>query len=361
MNDLNKLSRQERILMCTYEATIKISFVYPIIISILEIFMLIYTIGNAELYGEYLWRYRCFYILLLAAAIIFIAINLYVKKDIGHRFEIMNISNPLFAAFSFGWALAVTYSDVSITGEVDPVLFMTFSLTVPLSIFLLPYMYAAIVAVSDILLLYTIISHTQVSAALINLIVFFIFQFFLGITFLKLRLRLSERVVEEQDNASIDSMTGLMNRRSYLRELEAFGNTVLSDDLTYISIDVNGLKEINDSMGHDAGDILIKGAGQCISACFADIGSIYRIGGDEFVVIFTAKKPDIEARLYEFESTMKKWSAEKGILLEVSYGVARHEEEKESRITDLAKLADRKMYAAKREFYQTTGKDRRRW
>ncbi|MCR5311254.1 MAG: hypothetical protein K6E32_07575, partial [Lachnospiraceae bacterium] len=218
MNELNKLSRRERILMCTYEATIKISFVYPIIISILEIFMLIYTIGNTELYGEYLWRYRCFYILLLAAAIIFIAINLYVKKDIGHRFGIMNISNPLFAAFSFGWALAVTYSDVSITGEVDPVLFMTFSLTVPLSIFLLPYMYAAIVAVSDILLLYTIISHTQVSAALINLIVFFIFQFFLGITFLKLRLRLSERVVEEQDNASIDSMTGLMNRRSYLRE-----------------------------------------------------------------------------------------------------------------------------------------------
>lgn len=45
----------------------------------------------------------------------------------------------------------------------------------------------------------------------------------------------------------------------------------------------------------------------------------------------------------------------------MSYGVARHEEEKEDRITDLAKLADRKMYAAKQEFYQTTGKDRRRW
>lgn len=93
MNELNKLSRQERILMCTYEATMKISFVYPIIISILEIFMLIYTVGNSELYGEYLWRYRCFYILLLAATITFIAINLYVKKDIGHRFGIMNISN----------------------------------------------------------------------------------------------------------------------------------------------------------------------------------------------------------------------------------------------------------------------------
>ncbi len=360
MNNLNKLSKEDRILMGAYEATIKISFLCPIIIGILEIFMLVYTIGNEPVYGEYIWRYRCFYITFLCAAVIFIALNLYIKRNIRERFRIMNISNPLFAAFSFGWALAVTYSDAGIMGVVDPVLFMTFSLTVPLSIFLLPYVYAIIVAIADSLMLYIIISQTQVSAAIINVIVFFIFQIVLGISFFKLRIKLSENVVEEHENAGVDSMTGLLNRHSYSQELEDLDGTVLSDNFTYISIDLNGLKEINDELGHDAGDILIKGAGQCISECFGDIGSIYRIGGDEFVVLLTAEKADVDTRLSVFEGAMKKWSGEKEIPLEASYGYARHEEDSESRIRDLGKLADKKMYEAKREFYRTTGRDRRR-
>ena len=359
MNNLNRLSRRERILMGTYEATMKISFVCPIIICVLEIFMLIYTIGNTEFYGEYLWRYRCFYIVLLAAALIFIVINLYVRRDIGDRFRIMNISNPAFTAVAFGWSLAVTYSDASILGTVDPVLFMTFSMMIPLSIFLMPYVYAIIIAVTDCLLVYIIVTHTQVTAGLINLVVFFIFQFFLGISFYRIRLKLSERVVEEQDNASIDSMTGLMNRRGYLRGLEEFKEAQLSENLTYISLDLNGLKEVNDSLGHDAGDILIRGAAQCITLSFGDIGAIYRIGGDEFAVILTADKADIDKRLTDLEAAMKKWSGENNILLEASYGVARLEEAAESDITELAKLADRKMYAAKQAFYRAAGKDRR--
>ncbi len=354
------MSKKDRILMGTYDATIKISFVCPVIISILEILMLFYTIDNEQVYGVYLWKYRCFYILFLCAAVIFIALNLYVKGDIRQRFRIMNISNPVFAAFSFGWALAVTYSDAAITGVVDPVLFMTFSLTVPLSIFLLPYMYAIIVAVADVLMLYIIVSQTQVSASIINVLVFFIFQFVLGISFFRLRLKLSERVVEEQDNATIDSMTGLLNRRGYSQKLEALDGTELSDDLTYVSIDLNGLKEINDDLGHDAGDIMIKGAAQCIDQCFADIGSIFRIGGDEFAVILTAKSSDIDTRLSDFESAMKKWSSEKEIPLEASYGYARHEEDREFNIRGLAKMADKKMYEAKREYYRTSGRDRRR-
>ena len=95
------------------------------------------------------------------------------------------------------------------------------------------------------------------------------------------------------------------------------------------------------------------------SKCFADIGSVYRIGGDEFVVILTAEKTYVDAKLSDLESAMKKWSDDNNILLEASYGAARHEEAKDSGITDLAKLADRKMYAAKEQFYLTTGKDRR--
>ena len=67
----------------------------------------------------------------------------------------------------------------------------------------------------------------------------------------------------------------------------------------------------------------------------------------------------VDAKLSDLENAMKKWSDEKKIQLEASYGAARHEEAIESGITELAKLADRKMYAAKEQFYLTTGKDRR--
>lgn len=358
----NEMNMKDRILMGTYNSTINISFVCPIIISILEILMLIYTITNAEAYRvkEVLWRYRCFYIVFLCAAVMFIGLNLYIKADFEKRFRIMNISNPLFAAFSFGWSLAVTYSDASLLGVVDPVLFMTFSLTVPLSIFLLPYVYAIIVAIADILLLYIIVSLTQVSLGIINVLVFFVFQFVLGISFYSLRMKLSERVVEEQDNASKDSMTGLLNRRSYSQEMESLEKTDSSGDLTYISIDLNGLKEINDNLGHGAGDKLIKGAGSCISQCFDDIGKIYRIGGDEFVVILATDKSDVDTRLNKLESTMKKWSDENDITLEASCGYARIEEDREIQIKELAKMADKKMYEDKSEYYRSTGKDRRR-
>ena len=350
---MNKLSRQEQVLMATYEATINYSFLCPIIISILEVFMLIYSIGNKELYGVYLWRYRCFYIALLSAAVIFIAINLYVRGDIENRFKILNISNPVFAAFTFGWSLAVTYSDAVATGVVDQALFMTFSLMVPLSIFLLPYVYAVIVSIADILLLSITVYYTQITMGLINLIVFFIFQLFLGISFFKLRIKLSERVVEEQENANFDSMTGLMNRRSYLQWMEALGETQLSKDLTYISIDINGLKEINDSMGHHAGDILIKGAGQCISQCFADIGSVYRIGGDEFVIIL--QKNDLansDKLLKEFEKALNErasgefnpWEAPS-----VAVGVAYYDRNKDTDVEDVFRRADDAMYERKKE------------
>ncbi|MBR5705734.1 MAG: diguanylate cyclase, partial [Deltaproteobacteria bacterium] len=57
------------------------------------------------------------------------------------------------------------------------------------------------------------------------------------------------------------------------------------EDLAVFSIDVNGLKTVNDSLGHDAGDELIRGAADCISAAFGQTGKCYRTGGDEFVVL----------------------------------------------------------------------------
>ena len=49
--------------------------------------------------------------------------------------------------------------------------------------------------------------------------------------------------------------------------------------------DVNGLKEANDTLGHEAGDELIIGSAECLEKSFEGINTIYRLGGDEFTVI----------------------------------------------------------------------------
>lgn len=66
------------------------------------------------------------------------------------------------------------------------------------------------------------------------------------------------------------------------------------DDFVYASIDVNGLKIVNDEIGHAAGDELIKGAAKCMKEVIGSYGKVYRTGGDEFVSIFFASKEQLE-------------------------------------------------------------------
>lgn len=197
-----------------------ISMIALIFVAAFEILMLGYSVINVELYGPYLLRYRLFYASLLVVALAYIGLNLYVKKDIERRYMLLEVANPVCAVFFFGWALTVTYFDSQVTGIVDPSVFMTFSMVVPLAFSLIPSVYAVIVLLADAIMLYLIISVKGVDASLINSIVFFVFQFVLGIGFLMLKKKLSERIVQEEDNARIDVITGLPNRRVYEEDLK---------------------------------------------------------------------------------------------------------------------------------------------
>ncbi|WP_028243944.1 GGDEF domain-containing protein [Pseudobutyrivibrio ruminis] len=83
--------------------------------------------------------------------------------------------------------------------------------------------------------------------------------------------------------AYMDELTGIANRFKYEKYIQSLEN--IEDDYCIISIDLNGLKAINDSEGHLVGDKYIKEFSQAIDVCFGKIGFIARIGGDEFVVI----------------------------------------------------------------------------
>lgn len=347
--------------MGIYSSSMGMSLTAVTVVAILEVFMIVFSVVNEPMYGDYLWNYRAFYIVLLTAAIAYICLNVYVRNDIERRYVVLNVVNPLYATFFFAWSLGITYSDALIYNTVDAMVFMTFSMTVPLSFFLFPSVYAAIVVVADALMLYITAVVSGSLAPLVNLSIFFVFQLVLGISFLRLKMKLSERIVEEQENADIDILTGFSNRRVYDEDVKRLMQEPGQDNLVYISIDLNGLKEANDNFGHEAGDKLIVGAAQCIRQCFGEQGKLYRIGGDEFVALVSIDRDELEGVFEEYDKSLKTWSDNNGMVLSTARGYACRFNGSQRSIVELARVADERMYADKARYYREKGRDRRRY
>lgn len=158
-----------------------------------------------------------------------------------------------------------------------------------------------------------------------------------------------------------DQMTGVFNRRSYEAALKAQETSYPA--ITVGVFDVNGLKEVNDSRGHEAGDELIRGAASCISETFNDYGRCYRIGGDEFVVIIAGEddQASLESMEMNFRMAVSNWRGSQVERLSISYGTVSCREMGDCTLSQMVAEADRRMYAAKASYYSDNKLDRRRY
>lgn len=156
-----------------------------------------------------------------------------------------------------------------------------------------------------------------------------------------------------------DELTGLLNRYAYEEELKKIKAEGMSDSLVAIALDINGLKVVNDTLGHVAGDELIIGAATCMKQCFGAYGKIFRTGGDEFIIIINASQNQLAAVLRDFDETTISWQGKLNNSLSVSYGVVPRRERMNDTINEMMLLADDLMYKNKTEYYQKKGVDRR--
>lgn len=167
----------------------------------------------------------------------------------------------------------------------------------------------------------------------------------------------SEEALIKKSNT--DELTGAYNRRAYVDKIKELEQGQVAEDFIYISVDVNGLKVVNDSLGHDAGDEIILGAYVCLNRSLGQFGNVYRTGGDEFVVLINATDVQLRSALDLLEMTTDRWTGDLVDKLSLSYGYVARMNNPHLTLHEISVMADKEMYKAKSAYYSRKGVDRR--
>ncbi len=167
------------------------------------------------------------------------------------------------------------------------------------------------------------------------------------------RLKEAEEVLKKY--ATIDEMTGLLNKRSGMLIMKNIfeRNKHDSTNFSIIFIDLNDLKFVNDTYGHQEGDYYIKTVSKVIQSSVGSSDTVFRYGGDEIVLVLD----NCDLRISELvskriiknlntisEKVIKPYS------MSLSYGIAVSQEENVLSSTELMEIADKRMYEFKRIF-----------
>ena len=151
--------------------------------------------------------------------------------------------------------------------------------------------------------------------------------------------------------SGVDLLTGLRNRNSYEWKLKTYLE-YRKGLFSCVYGDINGLHELNNTKGHEAGDEMLRFVGKAMQEAFGEEHT-FRIGGDEFVALIPGKEPKwVERQLETVGQRIEKAS------YHMSVGCA-HGNLEETPVSELVSGAEKRMYEAKRAFYRQEGKDRR--
>ena len=146
-----------------------------------------------------------------------------------------------------------------------------------------------------------------------------------------------------------DALTGLFERKSYYEDVARMRNSIHG----VIQIDMNSLKELNDTKGHEAGDEALKSIANVLSSSISHRMYLYRMGGDEFMIIDTSSgEADLLNTCQKINAGMNKTP------YHISVGYA-YRKSLDQTFEEISKNAEVMMYKNKADYYARTGKDRR--
>ena len=210
---------------------------------------------------------------------------------------------------------------------------------------------AIVVAVFCIMVLY--FKEPEVSQTDIwNMVTFGILAVATTVFIMSIKIRALYQSSQIEYLSQTDLLTGIKNRNHYENRLEEYPKMVTSN-LICVYADVNGLHEMNNKEGHQAGDRMLREVAGILQEKFGP-DHTYRIGGDEFVVFRIDGKPEnISSEIEEIKEKLDKQG------YHVAFGSSVYQvSEGKLEMYELVKSAENKMFAAKKEFYSESENDR---
>ncbi|MGF1991767.1 MAG: sensor domain-containing diguanylate cyclase [Nostoc sp. ZfuVER08] len=158
--------------------------------------------------------------------------------------------------------------------------------------------------------------------------------------------------IEGRQLSLTDELTGLHNRRGFFLLAEQQLKIAHRMKLLcwVIFIDLDGLKQINDSLGHDVGDALIIDAGQLLKQSFRKSDIVARLGGDEFIIFISSYFKDAENIQIHLQTNIANFNQQqnRSYQISMSMGIQRYSPETNMSLEQLVARSDELMYAHKR-------------
>ena len=169
----------------------------------------------------------------------------------------------------------------------------------------------------------------------------------LGDKIQSLENRLSEQISFVRSQAYVDGLTGLGNRTAYEDLVKQLDDEIRQGtaDFSVALFDMNGLKEINDRLGHTQGDQAIAALAAALKQFFTE-EKLFRIGGDEFIVIFAGSPADMQSRLGEVDRLLEQSAG-----ATAAGGCAVFTPGSDSSYREVFMRADNAMYDVKKKYY----------
>jgi diguanylate cyclase (GGDEF)-like protein len=162
---------------------------------------------------------------------------------------------------------------------------------------------------------------------------------------LGMSFRETDRLLDALHNETVtDSLTGLANRRRLIADLTAAFRPRQPQTRTLALFDLDGFKSYNDAFGHPAGDALLRQLGAQLGEAVREVGTAYRLGGDEFCVLLTVDPRQASAYVERCRSALS--SRGEGFQIGASCGSAALPEEARTASQALL-IVDHRMYAEK--------------
>jgi diguanylate cyclase len=158
------------------------------------------------------------------------------------------------------------------------------------------------------------------------------------------------RFADVRRQATTDELTGLANRRALLQFSSRFSRSMTAQTpRALLLLDLDRFKEINDSLGHPVGDVLLRRVADRLSAAVPAGAMLARLGGDEFAVLLPGRRDDAVAAAEHLRAVVARPVELEGITLrtEVSIGVSLAPDQGTD-LRGLLRCADVAMYQAKR-------------